>query len=173
MENIKPGYQLHITSWENDADNYKTEVIQGLTKEDVQFYLHFLRHFYSSYCRYKDMIGPGYGNLDIDECMEAESIAITSAFEAFPPSSPQLLDDVKQSIEFWKENSRCSCDWVYKTIGTWGEGDRYRVFDSFEVYYIPTEIENVTDKFDDELAKEMEENLADCASSETVHQTAH
>lgn len=156
MENIQPGYQLHITSWENDADNYRTEIIQGLTKEDVQFYLHFLRHFYSPYSRHKDMIGPGYGNMDINKCKEAESIAITAAFEAFPPSSPKLLNNVKQSIEFWKEQPEESCDWVYETIGRWVEYNRYRVFDSFEVYYIPEEIKNVTDEFDDEMIENIE-----------------
>ncbi len=154
MENIQPGYQLHITSWENDADNYKTKIIQGLTKEDVQFYLHFLRHFYSQYSRHKDMIGPGFGNMERRKCPEAESIAITTAFEAFPPSSPELLDSVKQSIEFWKNDPEDSCDWVLELLGYWY--DKYRVFDSFEVYYIPAEIQNVTDKFDDEMIEDIE-----------------
>lgn len=37
--NIKPGYTLSITSWENDGDCYKTQVHHGLTKPDVWFLL--------------------------------------------------------------------------------------------------------------------------------------
>lgn len=29
------GYTLLITSWENDGDNYKNQILSGLTKEDV------------------------------------------------------------------------------------------------------------------------------------------
>jgi hypothetical protein len=34
---MKPGYQLHVRSWENDGDNYKTEVISGLNETDCRF----------------------------------------------------------------------------------------------------------------------------------------
>ena len=137
MDIIPSGYQLHITSWENDADNYKTKILSGLTKEDVQFYLHFLNHFESH--------NP-YGNGCIYS--HAEKIAITNAYEKCRPTSSQLLEDVENSIEHWK-TSDDSCDWVYETIGTWGEGDFYRVFDSCEVYLIQTPIPNVTGEFVD------------------------
>ena len=35
---IPSGYQIVVTSWENDADNYNTETISGLTLEQVMFY---------------------------------------------------------------------------------------------------------------------------------------
>lgn len=137
IDNIPSGYQLHITSWENDADNYKTKILSGLTKEDVQFYLHFLNHF--------EMDKP-YENGSITEYPDAEKIAITNAYEKCRPTSSHLLEDVENSIEHWK-TSDDSCDWVYETIGTWGEGDFYRVFDSCEVYLIRTPIPNVTGEF--------------------------
>ena len=34
MNTIPKGYQLHVTSWENDGDNYKTEVLSGLMREN-------------------------------------------------------------------------------------------------------------------------------------------
>lgn len=34
---IKPGYQLSVTSWENDGDNYKTKVISGLSELETHF----------------------------------------------------------------------------------------------------------------------------------------
>jgi hypothetical protein len=139
MDIIPSGYQLHITSWENDADNYKTEILSGLTKEDVQFYLHFLNHFESH--------NP-YGNECIQDHPDAEKIAITNAYEKCRPTSSQLLEDVENSIEHWK-TSDDSCDWVYESLGVFGEGYFYRVFDSCKVYLIQTPIPNVTGEFVD------------------------
>lgn len=39
MSNIPAGYQLHVESWENDGDNYKTQIMNGLTLADVNFLL--------------------------------------------------------------------------------------------------------------------------------------
>jgi hypothetical protein len=139
MDIIPSGYQLHITSWENDADNYKTEILSGMTKEDVQFYIHFLSHFEGH---------KPYGNECIKHYPDAEKIAITNAYEKCRPTSPQLLEDVENSIEYWK-TSDDSCDWVYETIGTHGCGDFYRVFNSCEVYLSRTPIPNVTGEFVD------------------------
>ena len=137
MDIIPSGYQLHITSWENDADNYKTKILSGLTKEDVQFYIHFLSHF--------EMDKP-YGNGSVRKHPGAEKIAITNAYEKCRPTSPELLEDVENSLEIWK-TSNFSCDWVYETIGIWGEGDFYRVFDSYKVYLVHTPMPNVTGEF--------------------------
>ena len=141
MDLIPSGYQLYITSWENDADNYKTEILSGLTKEDVQFYVHFLSHF--------GMYEP-YGNGSITKYPDAEKIAITNAYEKCRPTTPQILEDVENSIEHWKTKDYC-CDWVDETIGIWHEGERYRVFDSCKVYLIRTPIPNVTGEFVDNL----------------------
>jgi hypothetical protein len=139
MDNIPSGYSLHIKSWENDADNYRTKIFSGLTKEDVQFYLHFLNHFESH---------KPYGNEDIKDYQDAEKIAITNAYEKCRPTSPKLLEDIETSIEYWKTYNGC-CDWVYDTVGFWDDGGRYRVFDSCEVYLIRTPIPNVTGEFVD------------------------
>ncbi|WEM34236.1 hypothetical protein [Xanthomonas phage X1] len=48
-KNIKPGYQVHVLSWENDADNYKTEILSGLTKDEAQFYVLLAKAFESRY----------------------------------------------------------------------------------------------------------------------------
>jgi hypothetical protein len=137
--NVPSGYQLHITSWENDGDNYKTQIISGLTKEDVQFYLHFLNHFGND---------GSYGNENTYEYSDAEKIAITNAYEKCRPTSPELLEKVKRSIIRW-ETSNDSCDWVYDTIGFGEEGECYRVFDDYEVYLIKKPIPNVTEEFVD------------------------
>lgn len=42
---IPAGYRLTVVSWENDGDNYQTKVLEGLTKEQTQFYVEFLKWF--------------------------------------------------------------------------------------------------------------------------------
>lgn len=146
MDIIHPGYQLYITSWENDADNFRTEILSGLTKEDVRFYLHFLNHFKREF-NVDNISHKFYGNEDIGKYPDAEKIAITNAYEKCRPTSPQLLEDVENSFEIWK-TSNFSCDWVRETIGFWGEyDDFYRVFHSYKIYLIRTPSPNVTREF--------------------------
>lgn len=141
MTDIPAGYQLSITSWENDADNYNTITISGLTFEDVKFYLHFLSFFRSAYS-YKGE-GEYFGNRDIDECPEAYYIALSSAYENFPPSSPELL---KCIVEYMDNLDWCH-DWASDIIGSWNEGSSYRVYDSFEVHYFETSGKDVSQEF--------------------------
>ena len=44
---IKAGYQLHVTTWECDADAYGTKIISGLTEEDTKFYIAWVKQFVS------------------------------------------------------------------------------------------------------------------------------
>lgn len=146
MENVKPGYQLHITSWENDADNYRTVILSALTYEDVKFIIRVVEHFHSQW-RTNSETSFKFGNTNIvrydseDECKGY--LAIKEAYEYCKPSSSQLLADVEAALE-----DKDDYDFIYEWIGTWMEGEKYRVFDSVEVYYIPEEIENVTEKFE-------------------------
>jgi hypothetical protein len=105
----------------------------------VRFYIHFLSHFKSH---------KPYGNEHIQDYPDAEKIAITNAYEKCRPTTPQLLEDVEDSIEYWKTNDY-ACDWVNETVGIWHEGELYRVFDSCEVYLIDTPIPNATEEFVD------------------------
>lgn len=44
---IPQGFQLIITSWENDGDNYNTETVSGLSLEEVSFLTKFISLFRS------------------------------------------------------------------------------------------------------------------------------
>lgn len=55
--NIPSGFRLSVTSWENDADDYQTVVLSGLTEADVHFYLDLARAFRSTHGS-----GDGLGN---------------------------------------------------------------------------------------------------------------
>lgn len=62
---IPAGYMLEITTWENDADHYKTIFKTGLqTKEEVNQYLWVLSHCRSSQSRSGNN---GFGNEDYDK----------------------------------------------------------------------------------------------------------
>jgi len=143
LTEIPSGYQLSVTTWENDADNCKTETIQGLTREDVKFYLHFLSHFRSCWSAQKSS---GYGNTEVS--FEKERAALESAWRNFPPSSPELVKDVQDSLEYWATGHTHSCDWD-ELVGIWSEGDFYRVFDSFQVHFFQAPAPDVTDEFSD------------------------
>jgi hypothetical protein len=91
---IQAGYQLHVTTWENDADHYQTNSIGGLSKEDVEFYVHILRHFKSKYN------GGGEGNDEI--------------------CTSTLLSIVKESLD---EHPGISADVRSKYYHEFGEAD--------------------------------------------------
>ena len=42
---IPAGYRLSVTSWENDGDNYRTEIISGLSDEQVRLRIALLKLF--------------------------------------------------------------------------------------------------------------------------------
>ena len=47
MKKISAGYRLIVTSWENDADNYKTKSMDGLSEEATYFLGALIKLFYS------------------------------------------------------------------------------------------------------------------------------
>lgn len=59
---IPTGYQLQVTTWENDADDYKTQIISGLSFNEVLFYVEFASRFVSINAEV-----PGLGNEDHDD----------------------------------------------------------------------------------------------------------
>lgn len=44
---IPAGYRITITSWENDADNYKDTIHEGLSKERVEYIIELCKLFKS------------------------------------------------------------------------------------------------------------------------------
>lgn len=43
MSIINAGYRMTVVSWEGDADNYNTIIQDGMSKEDVSFYVDLLK----------------------------------------------------------------------------------------------------------------------------------
>jgi hypothetical protein len=75
MKTIPAGYRLIVTSWENDADNYKTETISGLSESSTRFLIDLYKLFYSKNNPPKGKVC--FGNIfeasdsQIDKCVEA------------------------------------------------------------------------------------------------------
>ena len=130
--NIPAGYQLHITSWENDADNYKTTIHSGLLSEDVEYLLALLKNFGRK---------GKYGNDNID------ADALLEIFEKTMKKHPNTSDECEQFCPLEADHAH---DIMNELLGSPSDGydsDFIRHFDSFEVFYVPHEIIDVSDQF--------------------------
>lgn len=130
---IPAGYQLHTLSWENDGDNYKTTILSGLTKAEVRFYIDLGEIFKK------------YGN---------DFIKI----EILKPYVKAVIDKhsngISDDLKFLFEKALDSID-IYnilnsKILENPDEGygiDFCRAVESVKVFFIPNEIQEVTEEF--------------------------
>ena len=65
---IPQGYQIEIETWENDADHYKKQVLNGLNEEDVWFYQDLLSRFRSV----NERENKGFGNTYMEDVLDEE-----------------------------------------------------------------------------------------------------
>ena len=136
MASIPAGYQLHITSWENDGDNYNTILVNGLTKEDVACYLEILSLF-------KSKSQGGFANTD-----RTDRDAVAEAVMAAVENHPDISKATKKEFTF--DDPFYWSDHVHETMSDLlGQSEHcdFRVFDSFTVYYYETPVKDVTSKF--------------------------
>ena len=144
-ENRPAGYILEVTTWENDADNYKTVPIYGLELNDVKFLIKFFSHFKSS-----SRNSVNFGNSDLDPENTAKIMEVfKKTFNECPPSSPDIFADFKEFIDNEWDINECL---IYDIIGTWYESQMYRVADNFNVYYVPVEIESKFNELEELLS---------------------
>lgn len=140
MTNIPAGYTLTITSWENDADNRADKTLHGLSEADVRFYLNLLN-------RFRSHRSGGLGNEDCER--EQETAAIEAAFLESPPDSQELLDDLKVTLNEYRDDPQ----FMENILETWGHewgSNKWRVFERFQVNYVPVECPDRTAWFDTE-----------------------
>lgn len=154
---IPTGYQLQIHSWENDLDSKKINTFNGLTKEDVCFYIELLQLFRSRNAYERK----GWGNGSIDMNM-------------FSYQLEQLLkrhtDISKDTRELWTlenidtdeydqfEDDEIKFESLYDNIvdligypecAAYSDMEYFsRVFDKVDVYLIESPLWNVTKDFD-------------------------
>lgn len=148
---IPAGYRVTIESWENDADNYKTKIVEGLQKPSVEFLIDFAKLFHSR----NNWNGPkGHGNMYDPHANELNNFR-----EAYVEViKKHIAKDTEQTLlqYFWDEDNNKLYDDQHDGVmelayelGLSG-GDFYtRVFESAKVEYIPNEIilQDVTEEF--------------------------
>lgn len=149
---IPAGYRITVESWENDADNYKTEIMEGLQKASIEFLVDFAKLFYSK----NNWNGPkGHGNM-----YEPRAKELNDFQEAYMKVvSKHITKDAEPSLlqYFWDEDNNLLYDDQHDGImelayelGLSGGDFFTRVLDSIKVEYIPTEIvlQDVTEEFE-------------------------
>ncbi len=152
MKEIQPGYLLKVTTWENDADNYRTIELDGLSESDVQFYIKVAELFKSAHSWPRDKDQMAFGNEDVSDAPYEPIDEIAQAHRAAGYTVPEAWDVEKAKVEdaewFEKYGEDFYNEPLYDLIGIWNEGQMYRVFESYEVFYVPeNSIQNVTKKF--------------------------
>jgi len=170
-KDLSPGYLLKITTWENDADNYNTVETAGIqTTDEINFYIAIATLFESCHGTHRGSAEERrYGN---SEC-GGETYDPKKRYQRTGDAT--LVEDIKRVVdEYLSKGYRVPDEWNYHTwdksrltgnetwdvdynwysdilydfgITRWGEGEYWRVFESFEVFFVPSEIQNVTTKF--------------------------
>lgn len=140
---IPVGYQLHITTWENDLDLRATKIISGLTEENVRFYLEIAQSFRS---RNASPNGLGNGSVSSNRLI----LLIETALDNHPNITPLCREKWVEVLD--------QPDWLYEQLteeilGTPCDfySENYenfcRVFEKAEVFYYPADVVDVTQKF--------------------------
>ena len=140
---IPVGYRLSVVSWENDGDHYNTEVMEGLSEEEVKFLVEICKLHYS---QYRDHNVRTFGNM-----YEPNDKEIEEYYEALDnirkkyPNVKDKYDNEEHELEDGEHVREAFC---YDLGFTKGEFFT-RVCESFKVEYVPVEIilEDVTEKF--------------------------
>lgn len=156
--NIPAGYQLHITTWENDADNYTTQIMSGLTKADVNFYLEIARKFVSTNVGQYDQDvwtknGEGWGNRG----HTAEELG--KLLHEMAAKYPDISESIKAKLhDYLHENPEFEDinQWFDDLLGVCSEAyydieNFTKVFDSAKVFSIPVECSDVSGEFKGEF----------------------
>lgn len=104
MKDIPAGYQIHVTSWENDADSYATKIVSGLTEADVAFLVGVLGICHSRNGRSKMGIGNGAlegdkAELLIDHVTELLTLRANDKSPTLDAWREALADEIRDGEE--------------------------------------------------------------------------
>lgn len=151
MSDIKAGYQVTVTSWENDGDNYNTKIVQGLTQHEAKFMVRVLGlfghkgEFGNDHSNYKDLIKAIIPIFS--QCVVSNSNLFVSNSNLFDQWRDILTEKIDESDEDYKYLSIELLDDYLGCPGEYYDASFYRYCESIEVHQIPTIIEDVTNVF--------------------------
>lgn len=131
---INAGYRVHVTSWENDADNYQTKIVDGLSEPEVNFVVKLCKLHYSQN-RFSECFGNMY------EPSKGE-------IEEYKEAIGSLLDEFVNDIRIDYQSFDAVSGLLYE-LGLNDTEFYTRVFESIVIEFIPEKIilEDVTAQF--------------------------
>ena len=155
---IPKGYQLQVSTWENDLDNYHTQILSGLTKENVLFYIELANKFSRD-----DTKKNGYGNSYVGTKTLID--IVKELIDKHPNITKDLMDDWVEVYEDARknlfsedeENFRYGAAWIHELLTDTILGypsecycdvpNFCKVVDKIAVFYIPEDAQDVTNQF--------------------------
>ena len=140
---IPAGYRVTISSWENDADNYKDTIHEGITKERVEYILELCKLFKSG-CNNG---GKTFGNMT-EYGGNARFAKAALSVRAVLEKHRAVLNECELENLECDEDEMAVCAVVYEFLDS-SEYYLFRVYDVAKVEYIPHEIrmDDVTKQF--------------------------
>lgn len=126
MPHLKAGIAVVVTTWENDADNYVTKTLSGMSKECAIAVSNFCNLFVST----NGHKSKGFGNIDtsdLDYVEVAEKLSETDLLLIQGELGVRSVEDLFDIL-----------------IGTWCDGEYVRVFDNIKFLDVPTDIEEIS-----------------------------
>ena len=140
---IPAGYRVTITSWENDADNYKHTVHEGLSKERVEYILELCKMFKSG----SNNGGKTFGNMN-EYDPPSRLVKAEKAVRTVLEKHRAVLNECELENLEAEEDEMEVCEIVSEFLGS-SEFYTFRVYSTVKVEHIPFQItiEDVTGDF--------------------------
>lgn len=135
--NIPAGYEVRVTSWENDGDNYNTKSALGCTKEKAQVLINILK----VYTELTDAETTKYGKIMQkqfnDQFTEANGLE-----DYFMPLEDMDAQEDPEALVYFDYPIN---DIIYELVGycEWGN----RTVDDIEVFYHVAEVVDIAESF--------------------------
>jgi hypothetical protein len=132
---IKAGYRATIKSWENDGDNSKTVILEGLSEERIKFIVELGHLFKTS--NHGNQYDPSDGQI----------AHMVNAIRKVMSQHVSALDKEEKRYATWPDDVFFYL--VRELIGDSSEGFFLRAFDSMKIEFLPEEVvfNDVTTKF--------------------------
>jgi hypothetical protein len=128
LDDIKNTFEIHIETWENDADDYRTIVHTGLTLEDVHFYHDLAKRFKSRNSR--PVGGLGNDDHELDFLVELVNEVVASHPDMSAETASIWCAEVDEDNNYAR-----LCDYVLHDPVEYDYGF-CRVFDKFKVFAV-------------------------------------
>jgi len=136
MSAIKAGYQVQISSWENDMDACRTVSIDGLSEDTAKFFCEFAKLFEKSHHQPGGIAGNAYQDGDV------KWPELTAAVKALTEKYPNALAEIWEgdSIDFDDEDAvhDALIELSYEVFGS--SEFVFRKCSGVEVFFYPEEM---------------------------------